>query len=683
VSAQWLCIYLPVMAPGKKLGKKRNSKGRDSVASVDEAAAEATEPKSPKSPKTSPAAADKTSPKLAPTSPKKAVGSPKVAPASPKTTPASPKTSPASPKTAPSKGGDSNGVAKVKKGDAKKKKKQQKDKKTKVAASEPAEQEEDKGSKRKADEEGGDSDGDSDAKKAKTEEPTVEALDLQIDKKEGHSNFFSSIRFDSLPIHDRVKQGLADMKFTHLTEIQAKAIPHMLNGRDVLGAAKTGSGKTLAFMIPALDLLLNVKFTFKQGTGVIVISPTRELAIQIYDVTREVAKNVSQTMTTTIGGQNRGKEAEKLKNGTNIVVATPGRLLDHLQNTKGFNYSSLMCLIMDEADRILEIGFEEEMNLILRMLPKDRQTALFSATQTRKVSDLARVSLRRPIFVEVKSQEGLATVAGLEQGYVVCSAAQRFLLLFTFLKKNLKKKVMVFFSACNSVKFHDDLLNYVDIPCKSIHGQKKQASRMSVYYDFCAAETGILLCTDVAARGLDIPKVDWIVQFDPPDDPKEYIHRVGRTARGADGKGKALLFLMPEELGFNRYLRKAKVVLNEYVFPSNRIANIQAQLERLIEKNYHLHRQSRDAYRSYIHAYAAHSLKECFDVHRLDLQGVAKAFGFLHPPKVDLNLKHTPKKKQIKQVLTKPGFGAPRSGVFSSRNPKAKRGDQDKRQFTL
>jgi len=289
----------------------------------------------------------------------------------------------------------------------------------------------------------------------------------------------------------------------------------------------------------------------------------------------------------------------------------------------------------------------------------------------------------------VKSQDNIATVKGLTQGYVVCEASQRFLLLFTFLKRNRDKKIMVFFSACNSVKFHDELLNYIDLPVQCIHGHKKQAARSSTYYQFCTAEKGILLCTDVAARGLDIPKVDWIVQFDPPDESKEYIHRVGRTARGADGKGKALLFLTPEELGFLQYLRRAGVPVAEYSFPVNKIANIQSQLERVIEKNYHLHRSSRDAYRSYIHAYAAHSNKDIFDVHRLDLMAVAKGFGFAHPPKVDLQLKHVgSRQKGKKGDQTKPRndmkarLAAQSTGhKFSAKNPHGKRETSDKRQF--
>ena len=236
---------------------------------------------------------------------------------------------------------------------------------------------------------------------------------------------------------------------------------------------------------------------------------------------------------------------------------------------------------------------------------------LFSATQTRKVEDLARISLRKePLYVGVDDKNEVATADRLEQGYVVCPADGRFLLLFTFLKKNLKKKIMVFFSSCNSVKFHGELLNYIDIPCLDIHGRQKQAKRTKTFFEFCNATSGILLCTDVAARGLDIPAVDWIIQFDPPDEPREYIHRVGRTARGNDGKGRALLFLLPEELPFLRYLKQAKVPLNEYDFPKSKIANVQTQMEHLIEKNYYLHSGARNAYASYLKAYASHALKQ-------------------------------------------------------------------------
>lgn len=319
-------------------------------------------------------------------------------------------------------------------------------------------------------------------------------------------------------------------------------------------------------------------------------------------------------------------------------MATPGRLLDHLQSTKGFIFKNLKCLIIDETDRILQVGFEEELRAIIKFLPKDRQTMLFSATQTDTIQDLAKLSMKsKPVYVGVHDNRDYATVEGLEQGYVVCPSDMRFLLLFTFLKKNIKKKVIVFMSSCNAVKFYAELLNYIDLPVFELHGKQKQHKRTNTFFEFCNATKGILLCTDVAARGLDIPAVDWIIQYDPPDDPREYIHRVGRTAR-AGGRGRALLFLLPSELGFLKYLKAAKVPLNEYEFPPNKIANVQSQLQRLLEKNFYLHRASRDAYRSYIQSYASHSLKSIFDVRSLDLVKVANSFGFPVPPRVDLNI---------------------------------------------
>merc|ERR1711899_368559 len=248
-------------------------------------------------------------------------------------------------------------------------------------------------------------------------------------------------------ISDATLKGIADMGFTHMTDIQAKTIPHLLEGRDVVGAAKTGSGKTLSFLLPAIELIYKLKFMPRNGTGVVIISPTRELSMQTFGVLRELLKHHQHTYGLVMGGANRNAEAKKLDEGVNILVATPGRLLDHLQNTKDFLYKNLQCLIIDEADRILDVGFEEEMKRIVKLLPKKRQTMLFSATTTKKTEDLVKLALKKePIYVgiEDKNSEASATVSGLEQGYVICPSEKRLMLLFTFLKKNKKKKVMVF-----------------------------------------------------------------------------------------------------------------------------------------------------------------------------------------------------------------------------------------------
>ncbi|KAJ4717223.1 RNA helicase [Melia azedarach] len=493
------------------------------------------------------------------------------------------------------------------------------------------------------------------------------------------SGIMSTTSFESLGLSQHTFRAIQEMGFQFMTQIQARAIPPLMVGKDVLGAARTGSGKTLAFLVPAVELLYNAQFSPRNGTGVIVICPTRELAIQTHAVAKDLLKYHSQTVGLVIGGSARRGEAERIVKGVNLLVATPGRLLDHLQNTKGFIYKNLKCLIIDEADRILEANFEEEMRQIMKLLPKkDRQTALFSATQTKKVEDLARLSFQTtPVYIDVDDGRNKVTNEGLQQGYCVVPSAKRFVLLYSFLKRNLSKKVMVFFSSCNSVKFHSELLRYIQVDCFDIHGKQKQQKRTSTFFDFCKAEKGILLCTDVAARGLDIPAVDWIVQYDPPDEPKEYIHRVGRTARGEGARGNALLFLIPEELQFLRYLKAAKVPVKEYEFDQKKLANVQSHLEKLVANNYYLNKSAKDAYRSYILAYNSHSMKDIFNVHRLDLQAVASSFCFTSPPKVNLTIDSSASKFRKK---TRKVEGS-RNG-FSESSPYGRRRDEnDKRQF--
>lgn len=470
----------------------------------------------------------------------------------------------------------------------------------------------------------------------------------------------SATLFSELNLSSNTSKAIEEMGFTTMTEVQARTIPPLLAGRDVLGAAKTGSGKTLAFLIPAIELLYSLKFKPRNGTGVIVISPTRELALQIFGVARELMAHHTQTFGIVIGGTNRRAEEEKLVKGVNLLIATPGRLLDHLQSTKGFVFKNLKCLVIDEADRILEVGFEEEMKKIIQILPKDeRQSMLFSATQTTKVEDLARISLRPgPLYINVHSENVASTADGLEQGYVVCESDKRFLLLFSFLKRNRTKKIIVFLSSCNCVKYFGELLNYIDLPVLDLHGKQKQQKRTNTFFEFCNAKQGTMICTDVAARGLDIPAVDWIIQFDPPDDPRDYIHRVGRTARGSNGKGKSLMFLTPSEVGFLRYLKAAKVPLNEYEFPAKKIANVQAQLEKLISDNYYLHQSAKDAYRSYLQAYASHHLKTVYQLDKLDLAKVAKSFGFNIPPKVNITIGASGKTSSSDKKRIKNGNGS-------------------------
>ncbi|CAD6214137.1 unnamed protein product [Miscanthus lutarioriparius] len=437
--------------------------------------------------------------------------------------------------------------------------------------------------------------------------------------------------FSELCISELTAKVIREMNYTHLTKIQARSIPHLMEGSDVMGSAKTGSGKTLAFLIPAIELLHRSHFLPRNGTGVVVVCPTRELAIQTHNVAKELMKYHSQTLGYVIGGTNMRSEANQPAEGINVLVATLGRLLDHLRSTSSFKYKEL----------------------------KDRQTVLFSATQTQKVQDFANFTFgkneerqRKLVYVGVDDSELKPTVEGLQQGYCVIPSEKRFLVLYTFLRLKQKVKIMVFFSSCSSVKFHAELLNFLGIECYEIHGQLKQQKRTSTFFRFLKEEKGILLCTNVAARGLDIPDVDYILQYDPPDDPKDYIHRVGRTARGDKGKGSALLFLLPEELKLLIHLQAAKISLTEYVFSEKHVPKSLSQLS------------AKEAYRSYLLAYNSHSMKNIFDIHQLDLKKVAASFCFKEPPKVNLNLESSASKHR----KMRKGYSGQRHGIGPS-NP--------------
>ncbi|KAF7268811.1 hypothetical protein GWI33_018158 [Rhynchophorus ferrugineus] len=478
-------------------------------------------------------------------------------------------------------------------------------------------------------------------------------------------------------VSENTLKAINDMGFSTMTDIQFKTIPSLLEGNDLVGTAKTGSGKTLAFLIPAVELMYNLRFKHRNGAGVIIITPTRELSMQTFGVLKELMAHHHHTHGLIMGGADRKVEVKKLSNGINILVATPGRLLDHLQNTPDFIYKNLQCLIIDEVDRILEIGFEAEITQILNILPKKRQTMLFSATQSQKTEMLKKLAFKKePIYVDVGDIKQESTVEGLQQGYVLCPPELRLQFLYTFLKKHKKKKVMVFFSSCTSVEYHYKLLNYIDLSVMCIHGKQKQTKRTRTFFQFSNAKTGTLLCTDVAARGLDIPVVDWIVQYDPSDDPKEYIHRVGRTARGGTN-GNALLMLLPEEIGYLWYLKQSKIPLNEYNIQWNKLSNVKQQVEKVVDSNPYLKKLAREAYFSYMKAYESHQSKIVFDINKLNLKNIAYSFGLTHCPNPELVNSNNKGQKRPKNNRT----SYQREGDFRSKFNNYKQNKPNKKYF--
>ncbi|CAH0723689.1 unnamed protein product, partial [Brenthis ino] len=443
--------------------------------------------------------------------------------------------------------------------------------------------------------------------------------------------------------------AIKNMGFKLMTDIQAEVLPKALDGDDLVATAKTGSGKTLAFLIPAIELVIKLLKEQKQGTFCIIVSPTRELALQTFTVLQNIISFYeSVTAALIIGGENRKAQSVELAKGVHIVVATPGRLFDHMR-TKEFDYRQVCCLILDEADKIFQYGFEEDVKQIVNRLPKKRQTMLFSATQSETTDALIKSAMREEVqAINTNEDNDRATVEGLKQGYVTCKTEYRLNWLHKLLKKTQNSKIMIFFSSCKSVVFHYEFFKkYCNMSVLCIHGKMNQADRTATIDSFYNADKMALLCTDLAARGLDIPAVDWIVQFDPPSDTNEYIHRVGRTARGLGSEGRAVLLLRPEEIEFITYLNEAKIYLDKYEL-WDKYNDLWPKINKAMEDP-EFHKMAVEAFEGYTRAFEVKKLKHVFNLLSMDLEAVAKSFGLKEKPDVDIRVgfskKHRPRKR--------------------------------------
>ncbi|KAG5180717.1 DEAD box helicase [Tribonema minus] len=439
-------------------------------------------------------------------------------------------------------------------------------------------------------------------------------------------------QFSQLPLSRRTLQGLESGKFDSMTEIQAASIPHALAGRDVLGAASTGSGKTLAFLVPLLEKLHRMRWTFGDGLGALVVSPTRELALQIFEVLRVVGGKHLLSAGLIVGGKRDFTEEQAMVSATNILIATPGRLLQHLEQTPGFDASQLQVLVLDEADRLLDMGFREQLNSVLTYLPLQRQTMLFSATQTRSVKDLARLSLNRDTVEYISAQ--------LVQNYVVCELRQKLDVLYSFLKTHIKSKTIVFFSSCAQVRFVHELLCALQpgVPLLALHGKLKQQKRTQIYFDYVRKASAVLFATDVAARGLDFPAVDWVIQADAPEDAASYIHRAGRTARYKSG-GRALLLLLPsEEKGMVAALSKQKIPITRLTVNPDKMraaGSVTARASSAVAADADKRRLAEKAFHSYVRSVQLMPDRRTFGGGEgLDLAGFATSLGLPAPPRL-------------------------------------------------
>ncbi|KAE9342944.1 putative ATP-dependent RNA helicase [Phytophthora fragariae] len=507
--------------------------------------------------------------------------------------------------------------------------------------------------------------------------------------------------------------------FARPTNVQVQTIPSVLKGNDILVKSETGSGKTLSYLLPIVQKLQSVspRIQRQDGCMALVLAPTRELCSQILETANKLIQPfVFLVPGAIIGGEKKKAEKARLRKGITILIATPGRLADHLVNTQSFNYARLQFLVLDEADRLLDMGFEKQITQILTILDaqksaQKRQNILVSATINSGVQQLAKMSLSNPVLIdadaitsgedaatEIKAtnQEKFSTPHQLMQHFMLVPAKARLCALTCFLREELrhaprdtkkdggpgKCKIVVFLSTCDAVDFHYALFRKCAWPSGKgssedadssgdnngvaslfgsqgpvfrLHGNIPQQERVTTFKSFCSSSSGVLLCTDVAARGLNLPTVKWIVQYDPPTETRDYVHRVGRTARSGN-QGSSLLFLMPSESEYLDYLSKQGLQLNALSHEKTvaRVGKhggflttsrkkllheiVQGDLQFLYEQTLladkELFELACQAFHSFVRSYATHSsdTRQIFHVRSLHFGHVAKSFALREPP---------------------------------------------------
>ncbi|KAK2823303.1 hypothetical protein Q7C36_019903 [Tachysurus vachellii] len=456
-------------------------------------------------------------------------------------------------------------------------------------------------------------------------------------------------KWDSLPVklHDSILLTLKKLEFTYMTPVQSACIPLFMSNKDVAAEAVTGSGKTLAFVIPLLEILMKREEKLKKmQVGALIVTPTRELAVQISEVVGQFLKEFPQfRQILLIGGSNPIEDVEKFKaNGANIVIGTPGRLEDMFRRkADGLDLAScvkaLDVLVLDEADRLLDMGFEASLNNILGYLPKQRRTGLFSATQTQELEKLVRAGLRNPVRITVK-EKGVAatsmqkTPARLSNYYTICRTEAKFNLLVAFLRQHKHEKQLLFFSTCACVEYFGRALEVFlkNVPILCIHGKMKD-KRNKIFSEFRELKSGILVCTDVMARGIDIPDVNWVLQYDPPSSASSFVHRCGRTAR-IGNRGDALVFLLPMEESYVSFLSiNQKCPLQPFP-PVKDVVDVLPKLKALALRDRAVFERGMKAFVSFVQAYAKHECSLIFRLKDLDFAALARGFALLRMPKM-------------------------------------------------
>lgn len=497
-------------------------------------------------------------------------------------------------------------------------------------------------------------------------------------------SLFSAECFSDIEeIHPHMVKNLNDsFGISQMTTVQKMAVPVLLKGKDALIRSQTGSGKTLAYAIPVLESLHRIRPKITRGDGIraLVVLPTRELALQTYEWFLKLVKSFTWIVPgMLVGGEKKKSEKARLRKGITILIGTPGRLIDHINHTKTVKFDLVQWLILDEADKLLDLGYEKDISSLVSVLRSHQescpdsphcQTVLLSATLTKQVEKLAGLTLQAPVRLDASdcSEEELVIPQSLNQMYVVTPAKLRLVTLAGFIvwkcQVAREGKVLIFMATQDMVDYYTELMATVlgdSTEFFKLHGNHSHEERVLIFKTFRAADSGVLFSTDVAARGLDLPSVDWIVQFNAPATPADYVHRVGRTAR-VGHKGSALLFLVPSELPFISQLEDKRIMLEEETMVNcldslqvlnfeevvsgdyrrmgggggieGAASSLQLRFETALLDQRSLHELACKAYISWVRFYATYpkDAGEAFLFKNLHLGHFAKSFALRDPP---------------------------------------------------
>lgn len=347
------------------------------------------------------------------------------------------------------------------------------------------------------------------------------------------------MKFSDYRISKEIKDQLSELGFSRPTDIQFKAIGHILEGEDVMAIAQTGTGKTAAFAIPTIHLIQTKKTKYTKGTvRCLVMVPTRELAKQIAGVYKEIGKHTGVKVFGLYGGVEQDQQIATLNNGIDVLVATPGRMFD-LISQKVLDLSKVQFLVLDEADLMLDLGFTKDISDVMRFIPEKRQTLFFSATISKKIKSLAYDVVRNAIRIQISAKNPVAR--NITHSVIFVKMDDKRFFLENMIKEYPDKKVVVFARTKVRVERIVEAMKRVDIESEAMHGGIEQKERFAILDRFRSSENKVLITTDVAARGIDIPSVEYVVNYDLPEDPENYVHRCGRTGRGRH-KGQAVSF---------------------------------------------------------------------------------------------------------------------------------------------